>query len=230
VYTKSIDAKEARNDIISGMDYAQIMRKYNLSMKGLISLFDKMISSGAIGLAELGDKFPSADSPLVIRNQFTDGIIFSAKADSIRDLVELAISEGVDLSEADLTSANLAGLQGTRSILSGAMLFRANFNGADLSEADLVGAELSEARIANAILIGADLSNANLSQADARGANFSRARLFQTNLDNARLQKADFRDADLTESRIVGADVTDALFEGARLDNVLRDHVQSDRC
>ncbi len=226
MYTKSIDAKEARNDIISGMDYSQIMRKYNLSMKGLISLFDKMIASGAIGPAELGDKIPSIDSPLFIKNQFTEEVIFSAKAESIKDLVEMAITQGVDLSEAELTSANLFGLRGTRSNLSGAMLFRANFTGADLSEAVLAGAELSEARIANAVLAGADLSNANLSQADAQGSNFSGARLVQTNLDNARLQKADFRNADLTESRMVGADLTDALMEGAKLDDVLRNHVE----
>ena len=75
-----------------------------------------------------------------------------------------------DLSEADLSEANLRGAD-----LSEANLRRADLRGADLSEADLRGADLrgadlSEADLSEANLRGADLRGANLRGADLRGA------------------------------------------------------------
>ena len=60
-----------------------------------------------------------------------------------------------DLSNADLSNANLRG---------------ADLSNADLSNANLRDADLSNANLSNANLRGADLSNANLRDADLRGA------------------------------------------------------------
>lgn len=218
---KNIDAKEARNDIISGMDHAELMRKYNLSIRGLVSLFDKMIASGAISVQELEGRIPTPDTPLSIRNQFTDQVVFSAPAETVKDLVEQAAKQGVDLSEAELTGANLSGLVAPGANFTEAMLYRANLNGADLSGALFPGAELSQAKLCRAVLIRANLSGANLSEADATNADFHEACLMQTNLDNACLQDADLRDADLTESRLVGANVMGANLQGAKMEGVM---------
>ncbi len=218
---KNIDAKEARNDIISGMDHAGLMRKYNLSIKGLMSLFDKMIASGAISVQELGGRMPTPDTPLIIRNQFTDQEIFSTSAETVKDLVEQAARQGVDLSEAELTGANLSGLVAPGANFTEAMLYRANLNGADLSGALFPGAELSQAKLCGATLVKADLSGANLSEADASNADFHGASLMQTNLDNACLQNTDLRDADLTESRLVGADLEGANLQGTKMEGAM---------
>jgi uncharacterized protein YjbI with pentapeptide repeats len=61
-----------------------------------------------------------------------------------------------DLSNADLSGANLIG----------ADLSDANLFSAGLSEANLIGADLSRANLSEANLNGADLENANLSGAD----------------------------------------------------------------
>ena len=43
-----IDARQALQDIQSGMDDSTLMRKYNLSTKGLKSLFNKLAAAGLI--------------------------------------------------------------------------------------------------------------------------------------------------------------------------------------
>ncbi len=53
-----IDAKQARDDIRSGMDERALMGKYNLSAKGLVSLFTKLVSAGAIAQDELALRLP----------------------------------------------------------------------------------------------------------------------------------------------------------------------------
>ena len=85
-----------------------------------------------------------------------------------------------NLSEADLSGANLS-----RANLSGADL-----SGANLSRANLSGANLSRANLSWANLSGADLSGANLSRADLSGANLSRADLSRANLSGANLSEA----------------------------------------
>ncbi|WP_330664760.1 pentapeptide repeat-containing protein [Bariatricus massiliensis] len=73
-----------------------------------------------------------------------------------------------NLSDADLSDANLR-----RANLSGADLSDANLSGANLSGANLSDANLSGANLSGADLSGADLSDANLSGADLSGANLS---------------------------------------------------------
>ncbi len=60
-----------------------------------------------------------------IRHRFTNAILWSGEAETVKDAVHAAIASGADLSGANL---------------SGADLFRANLSGANLSGADLSGA------------------------------------------------------------------------------------------
>ncbi len=50
---KRISAKEAANDIRSGMDDSSLMKKYRLSPEGLQSLYDKLVSTGFIDLGDM---------------------------------------------------------------------------------------------------------------------------------------------------------------------------------
>lgn len=56
---RKIDAKEALDLIRSGMDDYALMEKFNLSAKGLQSLFEKLLQTGAISKEELDQRNPS---------------------------------------------------------------------------------------------------------------------------------------------------------------------------
>jgi uncharacterized protein YjbI with pentapeptide repeats len=120
------------------------------------------------------------------------------------------IDEILDLSDADLCSANF---------------FRANLNGFILSGANLVNADLSDAHIINADLSGANLNGANLINADLSDAYLINANLSDTylisanlsnaNLNNVNLRRADLRGANLNGTNLEGADVRNTRFEAS---------------
>jgi uncharacterized protein YjbI with pentapeptide repeats len=107
----------------------------------------------------------------------TSVIRFLIEADFISKL-KLNLSDA-DLSSADLHFADLSGADLHRADLSGAdlqyaKLSNANLSGAKLSNANFSGADLHFAKLSNANLSGADLYFADLSGADLSGAsNFS---------------------------------------------------------
>jgi hypothetical protein len=80
-----------------------------------------------------------------------------------------------NLSDADLSGANLSAVDLRR-----ADLILADFHGANLSGANLSEADLSMADLRGANLSGANLSRANLSEADLSGADLARARVGST--------------------------------------------------
>ncbi|MEO1092589.1 MAG: pentapeptide repeat-containing protein [Pseudomonadota bacterium] len=149
---------------------------------------------------------------------------------------------GVDLREADLSQAYLAGVDLSAARLQGADLRGARLEGADLRGARLEGAKLRGARLeganlrharmeaaylAWAQLERADLGNAELVQANLNaahlaGANLMGARLDRANLWGVVLERADLRGARLTmaslrEARLVGANLSGAQLDGTDL-------------
>jgi hypothetical protein len=111
-----------------------------------------------------------------IKNRWTGAVIYAMQvADDdrypIRTALEKAVTDGVNLSDADLTNANLSGADLTYANLAGIYLCSANLVGAFFVCADLFGADLSNANLSGADLFGADLTNANLSGADLSGVN-----------------------------------------------------------
>jgi hypothetical protein len=137
-----------------------------------------------------------------------------------------------DLSEADLSGANLnraylnyADLSGAR--LSGADLSEARLSFANLREAHLSGAHLSfahfrEADLSRADLNYADLYGADLSGADLYGADLNRADFREADLSGADLSGADFREADLNYADLRGAKVGRTIFGNVDLRTVKR--------
>jgi uncharacterized protein YjbI with pentapeptide repeats len=148
---------------------------------------------------------------LVIHFLFESGLIQTAPP-----LIRLS---GANLREAELTFADLSGVN----------LREANLSGADLRMADLSGANLNIAYISVADLRGADLRGANLrfaslGLADLRDANLSGADLRDVNLSGANIEGADFRGADLRgayhrSTNLRGAYHRNADLRGATLCN-----------
>jgi uncharacterized protein YjbI with pentapeptide repeats len=118
----------------------------------------------------------------------------------------------IDLSGADLSSANLGGVKLRGADLSRADLFTANLRGADLS-----GAFLNNAEIITADLFEANLRGANLKGAILIETNLSGADLFEANLSGANLRGADLRGAILIEATLSKAKLNKTVFTGAHL-------------
>ncbi len=128
-----------------------------------------------------------------IKNTFGD-VIYTSTKSTLKEAVEEVVS-----SEANLSGADLIGVD-----LSGANLFKADLSGVDLSEANLSEANFS----------GANLSRANLFRVDLRGANLSRANLFRVDLSRANLSGADLRGVDLSEADLSGVEMHNVKFYG----------------
>lgn len=118
------------------------------------------------------------------------------------DLDPCSAFNGKNLREADLSNANLKGLQ-----LRGVNLSKANLSGADLT-----GANLSDANLSEANLSGANLSEANLEYVHLRGANLS-----QVNFSQANLVDANLKDTNLTQANLWGVKLRDTNLRGANL-------------
>ena len=102
----------------------------------------------------------------------------------------LWLNEEESGSRANLSRANLSGVDLSRANLSGANLSRANLSGANLSEVDLSGANLSRANLSRANLSGVDLRWANLSRANLSGVDLSGANLSEVDLSGVDLSRA----------------------------------------
>jgi len=94
--------------------------------------------------------------------------------------------------------------------------------GADLSKADLRGvdlcrANLLEADLSGADLRGADLRRANLREADLKGADLGKAQLYRANLNRATLTGCNLAEADLSRGFLKLADLRGANLRGADL-------------
>jgi uncharacterized protein YjbI with pentapeptide repeats len=120
----------------------------------------------------------------------------------------------INLQQANLQEANLAGVKLQHADLSGA-----NFQHADLTGADLRNADLRYTDLRNADLAGADLRNARLFGADLQNAGLRSTSLQNASLRSADLQNADLRHADLQDTDLRHADLRSADLLGANLRN-----------
>ncbi len=151
-----------------------------------------------------------------ILNRFNDNVIYeNSNTKSVKELVELALKDNVNLSGANLSGADL----------SGAYLSGANLSGADLSGAYLSGADLSGADLSGAYLSGANLSGANLSGADLSGADLSGAYLFAANLSGAYLSGAYLFAANLFGAYIIYNDKKYSIKNSLKIEFQFNRHI-----
>ena len=122
---------------------------------------------------------------------------------------------GIDLSNANLRGAILCDADLSDADLSWADLSDADLSGADLSDANLRGAFLSDANLSGANLFGAELNNANL-----RGAYLGNTNLSGASLSGANLSRATLGKADLSGARLYGAILVHTDLSGAKLDEI----------
>jgi uncharacterized protein YjbI with pentapeptide repeats len=129
----------------------------------------------------------------------------------------------VNLYKADLRKANLSGANLRKANLFGANLMEANLSGASLRDANLGGTDLRRANLGEAILEGAELRKANLEKADLRGANLFEARIALANLkgadlSHANLSYANFNQADLSGANLSHTNLTQADLVSTKID------------
>ena len=116
-----------------------------------------------------------------------------------------------DLSEANLSTANL----------SAADLSRANLTGTNLVTAHLWRADLTLTNLSRANLTGADLTLTNLSRANLTGANLMAANLTGADLSRATLVSTNCTKAILTDCRIYGISAWDVELQGATQNSLI---------
>ena len=121
--------------------------------------------------------------------------------------------EGWENMRADLSGADLRGVNFCCRNLSGASLAGANLSYAELQSADLCGANLSGAELSYL-----DLRNADLRNAYARGARFNASDLSHADCRFANLINAHFKGSDLSYTDFRCAEMDNAVFSGAKLD------------
>ena len=151
-----------------------------------------------------------------IKNRYNDSVIFEGDFVDIRQAVETAVKNKVNLCGADLGGTDLTGADLTGADLTGADMRVADLFGADLSGADLKGAYLSWADLFGADLSGANLCGVYLSWADLRGAYLRGASLYGADLSGADLTGADLIRADLSRADLCGTNLYGANLENVR--------------
>lgn len=182
---------------------------------GKLIVIEELAKAGPVNESEQTHLRSDPEGLRVVLNRHTGGIIFSAKAASAKDLLELAAATHVSLAGAKLSQKQLAGGEFSGIILPGADLSHAEFSGANLTKADLRGADLTGANLTGANLEATDLLAANMTGCMLHGANLVRA-----NLGNANLTGADVSGADLSYSNLDGADLTSSRMDAVNLEGV----------
>ncbi|HEV2336363.1 MAG TPA: pentapeptide repeat-containing protein, partial [Stellaceae bacterium] len=134
---------------------------------------------------------------------------------SLRDLLTLTVSSSLGGSTTS-GSEVLALVAQAYTSLSGsqvdANLTNADLTGANIRLVDLTGATLTGATLTNADLTGATLVNANLSGANLSGATLHNATGGGVDLSGADLTGADLHNANLTSATLTGADLSGTNF------------------
>jgi uncharacterized protein YjbI with pentapeptide repeats len=225
VSSVELNLREIAGDTIKITDIKE--GSIRLTVEGSQEDIDRLVSRIKSGELKEVSGFPVADVQILSESSEDDeSNELNNKWHLVREIVTQGIIHrnlsGVDLSDADLSGANLrsAYLRGadlSSADLSGANLFGANLRSADLSGADLSGAYLSGANLRSADLSGADLRGADLIGADLIGAYLSGANLRSADLRSADLIGAYLIGANLRSANLSGADLSGAYLSGAKL-------------
>ena len=133
--------------------------------------------------------------------------------------------QGVDLTdaylvEADLSGANLEDANLSDSNLQKADLTDACLDGADLSDSNLQKADLTDASLENANISDSYIYFTNLSSSYLENANFADANLWGSNFDDAYLMSADLTGTKLFRANLTNADLRNADLSNANLEEV----------
>jgi len=129
----------------------------------------------------------------------------------------------IDLSNAELDSANLSSMNLRNANFSRASMKGANFASSDLSSTIFALADLENALLFFSTLEGADMRGANLQNASLEDANLACADLSHANLKGAVMAHADCRNIDLVHANLTGTNLTGVNLESAKVSSVVYD-------
>ncbi len=224
-----IAASDVLNDIRAGLNDVALMNKYNLSIKGLQSLFTKLVNLNLLDLDDLERSAESNLSSVLLDDEADARFELAGNSEEIKTMEFLdRIEAGTDreslMDEYDITATDLQGV------------FRRLVSSGKISQTELerklpvhcrhfqiihrTSGEVlysDEAPSMAAVVAKAVASGVDLSQSDLSGVTLTRAELSGARLERANLRKANLVRADLTGARLVGADLTSADMTGAVL-------------
>ncbi|MEW6348722.1 MAG: pentapeptide repeat-containing protein [Thermodesulfobacteriota bacterium] len=207
---RTIKVEEVVGDIRAGMHDEALAAKYHLSRQGLLKLFRKLLSIGAVDRSEILDRRPAGHGTFEVRHRFTDKLLFSGSLAALKDFMQCGAKTGQDLSQ-------ICFYAGARQPPTSGVL---DLSGIDLTRARLAKANLSHVRMRRVKLVHADLAEADLfgtelAEADLTHSILRRANLIRSDLTGARLTAADLSMANLGGAILTGCDLTDAGMSGA---------------
>jgi uncharacterized protein YjbI with pentapeptide repeats len=214
-----IDAADALNGLKSGMDDAALMKKYNLSVRGLESLFKKLATAGLISKTQLSRRISTANMSVAI----DEGIFKDSTASIAPPEIDMAevlsrIRSGLNreglLTRYRITAGELQSF--LRSAVADGLITRAEL--AERLPPQQTQLEIRN-RFSNAIIYSAPAPylGALVESAVSWGIDLSNADLAGVNLPRAELCGAQLTGANLTRAILVGADFTGAKLAGANL-------------
>ena len=206
-----------------GMDWAYFLLERSALFRGIVQLV--IVVPVVTSIIAIGLDINEREEERILRAW--DLLMHAKKQGNFgqKDAVEQLIKRDKSLRHVDLTDADLHSAK-----LKGVDLKKAVLMDVDMSYADLTGADLREA-----VLLGTDLTNANLSHADLRGAVFKLeassvrsgqyATLTGANLQGAnlegtqltgRMRGVNLRNANLKRADLSFADLRDCVLKGAK--------------
>jgi uncharacterized protein YjbI with pentapeptide repeats len=130
------------------------------------------------------------------------GVAQAAKPKHLQQLLSTKQCNGCDLSGANLSNIDLS---------------KAQLVGANLNMANLVNTNLSEANLTKASVVGANLGGANLRQTNLTEATFVYSNLAQAQMQGATLYKTDLQGANLANVELTGARISRSSFTNANI-------------
>lgn len=228
-----IDAADALSCIRSGMADAELMKRYNLSARGVRSLFEKLVKASLITWEEIDGRAQDQQALLLDeedqkppqkegqpKEEYASEILrrlrsgtsrteimdtYEISRNELEELLETLVQRGV-LTALELKDKLRAPLQefAIRNRHSGEIIY----SGESTSLAELV-----EAAVRSGIdLSGSDLSRTNLARCVLTGA-----QLNKSDLSGANLVAADLTGARLVEAMLAASDMTGAILYKANL-------------
>ncbi len=232
-----IDAADALHCIRDGMDDAGLMKRYEISSRGLQSLLTKMVSAGAISQADLEKRVATTHSTVVVDQQITEETVlpephelldtskviedvkagvghealmekYGLSSRDLRDLLKGWVSQGlIDESALDQTPSPGSGVLEIKHKTTGRIIYR----GVARSLGGLVEKGSSElVSFAESDLAGINLSRRDLSGAKLQNADLKKAILVGTDLTGADLSGAILASADLYGANLYKANLSGA--------------------
>ncbi|TNE50732.1 MAG: pentapeptide repeat-containing protein [Deltaproteobacteria bacterium] len=217
MFTQVISAASNANPDYTAARVNAIMRIPDFILsRGGDGAYYRSIGSGLIGTILMEVNAMEREGGLerhtrMVKHAATQALI------AIKEHMNGAALQDVNLSGFDLSFANLFGADLSSSRLVEANLEEANLQGASLEFCDLQKANLQSSQLQSAKLQDAVMFESNLNNARMRGIHAQRCNFQQASLQNVDLSEADLRGANLREVNLQGANLRYADLRGATL-------------